>query len=185
MNILRNASAYRKHAYLLAAAALSIVTAGCRESAFPVWSSFRHVGSDGWDHLQTLEFTPGADSLRTRRPVDIAVVVRHDRTLPYSSIWIAVEQSDSTGVLRCDTVPLSLADSHGEWKGHRSKALIEAANTILHGVTLTSGYTISLSPALTETTIPGIRNVGIIIIDPLAPKAPVHEEGLFSPTTSF
>ena len=89
----------RRCAYLTASLLLLAGATACRESAFPLWSGFRHVGDAGWDCMETLEFSPGADSLRVRRPVDIAIVVRPDRTLPYSTIWIAIEQTDSTGVL--------------------------------------------------------------------------------------
>lgn len=149
-----------------AAGIILMLAAACSHDPFPLWSGFRHVGEDGWNSMETLDFTPEAGVMAPEGIARAAIAIRHNRELPYSSLRIQIEQSDSTGVLSTDTVTMLLADSEGRWIGHKTNALTETVDTLPFPIRLTPGYTISLTPAARAEVIPGIVNVGIILIDP-------------------
>lgn len=155
---------------------LLMLVVACSRNPFPVWSSFQHVGTDGWDTMETLDFSPDVASLSVSNGVRPAIVIRHDRRLPFQTLRLQVEQSDSTGVLSTDTVTMRLADSSGRWLGRKTNALTETIDTLPVSLRLTPGFTISLTPAVKTEVIPGIVNVGIILIDPRRERRDVRTD---------
>lgn len=149
-----------------AAGIVMMLVAACSQNPFPLWSGFRHVGPDGWDTMETLDFSPDVGSLAATKCVRPAIAIRHNRELPFSSLRIGIELSDSTGVLSTDTVTLLLADASGRWLGRKTNALTETVDTLPCALDLTPGFTLSLTPVSRESIVPGIVNVGVILIDP-------------------
>lgn len=164
----------KQHIATAAACIILMLAAACSQNVFPVWSSFLHVGVNGWDTMETLDFSPDVEQLTTSlggnphatENLALAIAIRHNRELPYQDLRLQIERSDSTGILACDTITLHLTDSQGNWQGHKTNALTETVDTIPFPVRLTPGFTLSLTPAMKEEIIPGIVNVGVILFRP-------------------
>lgn len=71
----------------------------------------------GWGRQDTVRFhLPGGTSWAG---LQASVEVRATRSFPYSDLWLALEQRDSTArVLHTDTLHMSMADSQGNLLGH-------------------------------------------------------------------
>ena len=83
----------------------------------------------GWGRQDTVRFhLPGGTSWAG---LQASVEVRAPRSFPYSDLWLALEQRDSTArVLHTDTLHMSMADSQGNLLGHGFE-LLEYRSTLL------------------------------------------------------
>ena len=152
---------------ILLIAILSLLAlTSCNEVKDVAYSEFVAFGSDGWDPVCPLDFSPyPADSVMTPgEKFDLILTLRYSPRNLASVIPIELTEEDEEGVMATTRISIPLCNAKGKPRGMRGIALYEVSDTIKKGVSLPDGYSISvqsLSPA--ENTL-CLRNLGIILV---------------------
>jgi len=122
-------------------------------------SKYWNLGGDGWRYADTLVY-----DVDTTATADIAVVVRHATNYEYSNLWLELSYSTLDDSARTDTFNVILADDFGRWHGHGIGVGMQYADTLLRGVHLQDSTSLRLRHIMRADTLPGIEQVGIVLI---------------------
>lgn len=166
--ISRTAMARKRNS--LAAASLSLLlawaTAACSKAHDDVaYSRFTSVPASEWDTLDGREFRMlDNDSVRRTGLYDLVLCVRHDSSYPYRELWLEVEESDMRGVVRTDTVRLTIARSDGSFCGSGRYGLYEVADTVLRSVPQRFGWQFGIRQIMAGLPLKGVNNIGLVLL---------------------
>lgn len=137
---------------------------GCGDHDNVAYTRFVNVPDDGWNTLDGREFHPfDEDTLPTGR-YRMLVAMRHSERYPRTAIWLELEQSDSTGVTRLDTISIPVTDSAGRFLGEGHFGLYEVVDTIPGTVSVTPGWQLSIRHIMRDEDVTGLNNIGLILL---------------------
>lgn len=142
---------------------LAAMVGGCREVDNVVYSSFSSIDADGWDPVESFEFSPfPADSATAfNYSYDVRVMVRYDRSATNRKLPLIVEQSVDDAAFRRDSVVFTLFDSEGNPSGDGSLGIYEKELLVAPGTRLSPGYKVNVYSLLNKADSKGILNVGV------------------------
>lgn len=148
---------------IILALSLTIILSGCREVDDVVYSEFSIIDPDGWDPVETLEFSsfPADSATFDNTLYDLRIMVRYDRSFSNRIIPLFVEQTVDGNVIERDSVSLVLYDDKGDPTGKGSLGVFERFTILEHDMPLKEGYSVTLSPLLNKQDSKGILNVGV------------------------
>lgn len=138
----------------------------CKEVKTTAYSDFVAFGSDGWDPVATIDFSPyPADSVITPgERFDLILTLRYSPRNLAQVIPLEITEEDEEGVIATRHVSIPLCDTDGKPRGKKSIALYEVSDTIRSRFPLPDGYSISIqSLSPTENTL-CLRNLGMILV---------------------
>ncbi|MCM1291705.1 MAG: gliding motility lipoprotein GldH [Prevotella sp.] len=129
-----------------------------------VYSQFADIPSSGWPQSLEIPFNPiPNDSILDQYSHDLILIIRHNDSMPFDTIWIAVNESSFGTTIHSDTIPIKLSQPSGKWIGAGSHGLYEIKQPLHAFKKLPAGYEISLSHAMNKDPLTGIKNIGLII----------------------
>ena len=148
---------------LLCLLAVTAAFASCRRVENVVYSDFRSFGSDGWDPLGVLSFSPWPmDSLEdVSDRYDLVLTLRYSPETDTRSIPLQISEEDENGVIATGRLNVRLRNADGSNRGRKTLALYEVSDTLRRGMQLPQGYLVeltSLSPIENTTCL---RNIGL------------------------
>ena len=124
---------------------------------------FLSLSPQGWGRQDTVVFHL-PDSMPGER-LQVRVELRTTRSFPYTDLWLALEQRDTTQrVLHTDTLHISMADSQGNLSGH-GQNFLEYASASLPFATdsLCQCCEVCLRHLMTDETIPALTDIGLCV----------------------
>lgn len=122
---------------------------------------FLPLPKQGWGREDTVCFSL-PKSLPEGR-LRVSAQLRAARSFPYSDLWLALEQCDSTHqVLHADTLHVRMADSQGSLLGHGCELLEYSSDTVslLHD-SLGKCSEIRLRHLMATEVMPSLTDVGL------------------------
>ncbi len=127
---------------------------------------YQPLPQEGWARQDTMLFhlpdsMPGGQ-------MRLAVELRATRSFPYTDLWLALEQRDSTQrVLHSDTLHISMTDSQGNLSGH-GQGLLEytSAAVPLASDSLGSCREVRLHHLMSQEIIPSLTDIGLQVTCP-------------------
>lgn len=159
-------SKYKYSAKLSAIIAfIAIFVTSCREVENVAYSDFVAFGTEGWDPLYVIDFSPfPVDSvLEHGEKFDIILTLRYSPKHLAQQIPIEVTEEDEGGVIGTSRISVSLCDADGKPKGKRGIALYEISDTLKRDFVLPEGYMLSLSSLSPSSNTLCLRNLGITL----------------------
>lgn len=149
-------------------AALIFAIASCSlsdlQSSAPV-SSFSGIDGAAWVYSHPVEFQ--IDSLDRSATGRLVLSLRHSADYPYRNIWLEITQThtaDSIAATRCDTFEIMLADAFGRWYGSGMGASFRYNDTVAQIYTAYPGANVSIRQIMRTDTLPGIEQVGFMLV---------------------
>ncbi|MDE6339142.1 MAG: hypothetical protein K2K97_05075 [Muribaculaceae bacterium] len=144
----------------------TIILFGCNQSNKVTYSEFVAFGSDGWDPMCTVGFSP--------YPMD-SVVKKGDKfnlilTLRYTAkdltqvIPLEITEEDENGVIRTERRSIRLCDKDGDPTGNKGIALYEISDTLHSHLSLPDGYSLSIQSLSPPENTLCLRNLGITLV---------------------
>lgn len=141
----------------------------CVGSDSPKYSRFVSIDPDGWTNSEYCVFRLSeADSaafVSPSRRYDVILSVRHTTDYPYNNLWIVLEKPVTPDSILSSKVNLRLADPSGSWRGHGMQGLYEFSDTVIRGMALSSHDVISVRHDMPETSLPGLIDLGLTIVE--------------------
>lgn len=137
---------------------------GCSSGDNIAWSGFADIPTAGWNTLDGREYKPfDGDSIE---PGDYTavIVMRHNDRFGYTRLWLEMEQADTCGISRVDTLAIDVAGADGRFKGSGSFGLYEIADTLPGHVHVTRGWEASVRHIMRDGEIDGINDIGIVLL---------------------
>jgi gliding motility-associated lipoprotein GldH len=133
------------------------------------YSNYKGVRTAGWLSEDALLFDPFAvadsSNFSADELYDVVISVRHNDSYPYDTLWLSLEQPLlEQNRFICDTVPVAFTNALGMWRGEGQRNIFIVADTIARGVHINPGWQLAISHAMTNDTIPGINDIGVIIL---------------------
>lgn len=155
--------------FLLVVVAMWAMLQRCDRIESVAYSKYKGVATTGWLSQETLLFDPfaGADSSNffPNELYDVVVSVRHNDSYPYDTLWLAMEQPLlEQNRFICDTVPVAFTNKLGMWRGDGQRNIFIVADTIARGIHINPGWQLAIGHAMSHDTIPGINDIGVIIL---------------------
>ncbi|MDE7438387.1 MAG: hypothetical protein K2M93_07870 [Muribaculaceae bacterium] len=143
-----------------------LMLTSCEEVKQTAYSEFVAFGSDGWDPVCTLDFTPyPTDSVITPgEKFDIILTLRYSSRNLTDAIPMEITEEDEEGVMATEQVTIALCDRNGKPRGKRGVALYEISDTIKKDYSLPDGYSISIQSLYPADNTLCLRNLGIILV---------------------
>lgn len=138
---------------------LALVLAAC--TGRTRYHRFLPLPSQGWGRQDTVLFQL-PDSMAGDR-LQMQVELRAMRSFPYTDLWLALEQCDSTQrLLHTDTLHFLMTDSEGTLSG-RGQDFIEYASDALPMVSdsVSRCTSVRLRHLMSSETVTGLADVGI------------------------
>lgn len=122
---------------------------------------FLPVDASCWKYGDTLKYkVESADSVWQG---DIAIVVRHAASYPFSNLWVELGYPPQDS-LKADTLNIVLADDFGNWYGRGLGLSFQLIDTIARNVELTSPAELSVRHIMRSDCINGIEQIGLIFV---------------------
>lgn len=138
---------------------LSILCLGACVPGHNDFSDVKELDPWGWRYADVLTFNPvHQDSIAV---VDIALLIRHNSTYPYSNLWLEIEYSRSDESVIRDSVNLVIADKYGRWKGRGNATDLQLLDTVARSIRHKSGSPIRVRHIMRVDTLTGVDMVGI------------------------
>lgn len=145
----------------------SLLLAGCENLAPVEYSQFENFMSSGIPQGWVGVFNPAPlDSMNfDRERYDVVLTVRFNRRSSSRNIVLDIEQfslsADDADTIR---VEMSLFSDQGKPLGSGNLGLYEMSDTLLRGVTVKEGYTVTVTTPLSPKETTGINAVGISLV---------------------
>ena len=136
---------------------ITILTISCTHT--DETGQFRAVDSNCWKYGDSLLFRFNApDSVWQG---DIAIVVRHAASYPYSNLLIELG-GQIDGDIAVDTFNIMLADDFGNWLGRGSGLSFQRVDTIVRNVSLSAPSDLYVRHIMRADCITDIEQIGLI-----------------------
>ncbi len=152
---------------VLAVFTTAALFSACNHENPPAFSQFIPVENAIMYRDQWFEFDTRKDTLfrpQASERYDVIIQVRSTTDFPHQILWLATEMADSAGNVSTDTVGIRLCEPNGRRIGHGTRGLYITAQALLENVSVTPGYTFSVSQAMKEKETEGITDVGLVIL---------------------
>lgn len=121
------------------------------------------IAEKGWDHNQRASFEVMVDDSLSLHAFYINI--RQQENYRYSNLYVFLHTTFPNGTTTHDTIECVLAQADGRWLGKSTGSLI--SNQILLNPSLrfplAGKYRFEIEQAMRETTLKGIRDIGIRI----------------------
>lgn len=120
---------------------------------------FHPIDASGWQYGDTLTYR--LESPDSMWHGDIAIVVRHSASYPYSNLWLELSYppTDSIGA---DSINIVLADDLGNWYGRGLGLSYQHIDTVIRNISLTAPAELSLRHIMRNDRLTDIEQIGII-----------------------
>ena len=143
------------------AVALGALLCACKPNT--VYHSFHSVSATGWKRGDTLRFSFSLPD--TTAAYALSIESRYHLSFPYTHLPIRITLSDaSDAILLHDTLCLPIADEQGKRTGAGWGDLRSTFSpTLLLPTGLKDTLQLTLLPALADSLLPGINDVGVCI----------------------
>lgn len=138
----------------------SLILVGCHTDV--VYTEFHSMPKEGWEMNNVLTYKP--EITDTTQSYNLQVVLRHDETYSYQNIWMFVDIEKGEQQLLRDTIECMLANDRGEWIGNgmsvKELPMMYREN---YRFTEAGEYTIKVQQGMRDTTLVGVKEVGVKI----------------------
>lgn len=137
---------------------LAVSFVSCNQNE--VFFSYRQLPANGWDKDSVLAFDYQIQD--TLSHYNVFLHVRHFGNYPYQNFWMFLENTDSKGVVKHDTVECYLADEFGKWLG-TGNALKEMPVFYKQNILLSDSgtYQIKIGHGMRDSILTGIKEIGL------------------------
>lgn len=147
-----------RKALLLAITSLLLVA--CQQDV--VYTHFDAVPAAQWSADSAMVFHPVVDDSINHYRMHINI--RHTDRYAYQNLWLFVDVTQDSLLLRRDTIEAQMANDKGEWYG-AGLSKFTLPMIYLDDVELTRGeYTITIHQGMREETLKGITEVGLKVV---------------------
>lgn len=129
-----------------------------------VYDESRRVDEAGWNVGDKLVFNYQAED--TSSTYLCCFDIRNRNDYPYSNIYFSIKTIYPDGVIAVDTnLQFVLAEKDGRWLGRESGRYVDGRYPFCYFKFPQRGaYQFVVSHAMRDTTLPGIRNVSLVIL---------------------
>ena len=143
---------------ILIAIAVFLLSSAC--TGWNEAGEYHPVDVSGWEYGDTLRFNiESADSVMHG---DLAVVVRHTASYPYSNIWLEINYPQADSIVS-DSINIVLADDYGNWLGRGAGLSFQRVDTVLRDITITTPATVSVRHIMRVDKLSDIEQLGVIL----------------------
>ena len=129
-----------------------------------MYNEFRVIDRSVWeaDVAYPFEF----EVADTTKAYDLSFVIRNTRDYPYQNFWLFYTLQNPAFELANDTLECYLADDYGKWLGD-GFSVFESTFTLKTGYrfTKTGTHILYLRQGMTDETLAGVRDVGVVIAE--------------------
>lgn len=139
-----------------------LLVAACDSSV--VYDDSQRVDEDGWNASESLVFNYKAED--TQSTYLCCFDIRNMNDYPYSNIYFNIKTIYPDGAIAVDTnLQFVLAENDGSWLGRESGRYIDGRYPFCYFKFPQKGnYLFVVTHAMRDTTLPGIKNVGFVIL---------------------
>lgn len=135
----------------------SILLVSCQQSV--VFNQTHDIYGEGWHEDSTALFE--AMLIDSIGDYQMLINIRHTDKYPYQNLWLFVDITQDSFLLRRDTIEAQMANSRGEWYGAGTSQYTIPLAYINH-ITLPKGpYIIRVQQGMREEWLRGINAVGV------------------------
>ena len=122
-----------------------------------------------WHKNMQPGFVPDSLQTTSNQFYDISIELTNNNQYRYQNIWLLVNQSLETGVMKMDTVEIKISDENGKWLGSGVGGLHQVTYPFKQRLRLdsTKQYLIYLQQYMIDDPLNGIEKVGIKIQESL------------------
>lgn len=128
-----------------------------------VFENYKSIPVSGWEKDSPAIFD--FNITNTSWQYNLYLNVRNKTSYSYSNLWLFVEITEPDGVVKKDTVEITIADHAGKWLGEGFGELKTRTSMFRRDVTFsqTGVYTIKIQQGMSESNLKGISDVGFMI----------------------
>lgn len=146
-------------------AAVAAAGCSCRRIDNVAYSEFAAFGTEGWDPVYTLDFTPWpTDSVvNPEDRFDLILTLRYSPKNASTQIPLEITEEDENGVMDTHRLTINLRNDKGKFRGSKSVFLYEISDTIRRDFKIPDGYSVSINSLSPISNTLGLRNVGLTL----------------------
>lgn len=151
---------------LILVAGLIATCGSCRRVDNVVYADFAAFGTDGWDPICVIPFTPWpADSIvNPGDRFDIILTLRYSPRDASSEIPLEVTEEDENGIMQTRRMTVRLRGDNGKLRGKKSIFLYEISDTLRNDFKIPDGYMVEIASLSPASNTLGLRNIGLTMI---------------------
>jgi len=126
-----------------------------------VYNQFVTMSDNAWHSDSLARFTFNIEDNTVN--YNILINIRHTDKNPWQNLWLFINKTSPDNIILKDTLMIMIADDFGKWLGAGSssvfnKPIVYKAN---YRFERTGTYHYSIVHGMRDTTLTGIRNVGL------------------------
>lgn len=138
----------------------------CREIDRVEYSEFADINPSEWFREECIRFTPTLSKMHHHESNDrfnMELSLRHNDRVKVNKIWFAIEYTSLSDGIISDTIGIDLCDWKGKWLGKGNRGLYDLHIPLQHNMYLPDGFHMTITHAMSNDTLSGIENIGIIL----------------------
>jgi gliding motility-associated lipoprotein GldH len=131
----------------------------CTDDA--VFKDYKNMYNEEWCINDTAKFNAVID---TNNIYNVNIAIRHTTDYEMANMWCFFTMSDSTSVIRKDTVNIPIAEPDGRWlgKGYSLKTVVHSLYP--NGLNIEKGsYIFTIEQGMRTRCLKGVKDVGIVV----------------------